>query len=383
MKNSNRVVAGIALLIGATALFVLEQPLYGWLCVSLLCFCVGRWWLSAAPAEKPMMAAPPPVEEKGSIADPLVQSCIQQFAQVERQIGQLAKLLGHASTELSGSFTGVRRESQGQQALLRATIQELCQVVAQDDHDKQTEGLQRFADEANAAVSDFSRIIDDLHNATRSVTSEFDGMSRNVNEVVKLLNDVNAIAKQTNLLALNAAIEAARAGEAGRGFAVVADEVRNLSERTTQFSARIGQEMNAIHSVVQKISMDSQRNTEIDLSQAHESSGRINSMWEEMRSLNASVVGQAHQIAGISARIEQHVNTGVTSLQFEDIAQQLIVQLSKRVRVVEEALPVLRSARVSDEANLPAVLNHMEEQLRAIPNSVSQDSMRSGSVDLF
>ena len=66
-----------------------------------------------------------------------------------------------------------------------------------------------------------------------------DDIAKHTKKVQSILSEIGAIAKQTNLLALNAAIEAARAGEAGRGFAVVADEVRDLSARTTQFSQQI------------------------------------------------------------------------------------------------------------------------------------------------
>ena len=313
---------------------------------------------------------------------PLAVASEPQFVELNRQLKQLTGLLTHATSELSGSFTGLEQASSGQQHILQDMIQELIEVLSRDEHAEQTKGIQRFATETERVVRDFIRMITHLHKTTHDMSSEFSEMMVHVKEVVKLLNDVNAIAKQTNLLALNAAIEAARAGEAGRGFAVVADEVRNLSGRTTQFSARIGEKMTTITEALNTMELAVQRGTEIDLVAAHQSEENIVGMWQEMETLNARVVDQSKTVGDISHRIGEHVHTGVVSLQFEDIAQQLIQQIQERVHALHGLMKHLEANPSAHQ--LDEVRKEFEARVGKISNNrIAQGSVDTGSVDLF
>ncbi|MFT3736172.1 MAG: methyl-accepting chemotaxis protein [Rhodocyclaceae bacterium] len=350
------------------------------------------WWLAMARQVRATRHAELTVEEarqslheqsksRGNIAGALNQLFTEHLHATENDLKQLGDIIRHAAASLSGSFTGLEDASHGQQEILRGMIDELVSHTRTTEHNDQTAGIQRFAEESKHIVSDFVAIIENIRSVSAGMSGNFDVVKTRVGQVVRMLNDVSEITSQTNLLALNAAIEAARAGEAGRGFAVVADEVRKLSQRTAHFSEQIREQVIAIERVVNELGGDVHTVASTDMSSANLSQHAVSDMWDTMGLLNDQVVTRSGAISGISERIDAHVKTGVVSLQFEDMAQQLLEHVRRRALLLRNATDEIGRAWSVGE---PIDVERLKHSFDAISHkSVSQTDVSSGSVVLF
>jgi methyl-accepting chemotaxis protein len=154
----------------------------------------------------------------------------------------------HAVTEEANN--GMQRQS-NEVEMAATAVTEMSAAV--EEVARNAASASEAANRSNsAALAGRARVDETVQAISRMVTNvedastEVQGLAVMANDISKVLDVIRAIAEQTNLLALNAAIEAARAGEAGRGFAVVADEVRALAHRTQQSTSEIEQMITSI-----------------------------------------------------------------------------------------------------------------------------------------
>lgn len=273
----------------------------------------------------------------------LVQQCNVTAGQVSQVAGEIRQLAGHSHQRASQQFAEVE--------LVATAVTEMSQTIEGISHSAATaqqHSLQadETARQGNATVQASTAQIGALSSGIDDANQVMARLRNDADQITKVLDVIAGIAAQTNLLALNAAIEAARAGEQGRGFAVVADEVRTLAGRTQASTADIQKLINGLQQSVSEAEQAMQHSSV----QVQTSVSSTDAVQGALTSINEAMLSIRQQTEEIAEATRQQV------LVAADINRQ-IVQINDVAHVTTESSAQVRQQSDELSAQVSALQN--------------------------
>ena len=332
-----------------------------WTGIILLIVSCGCMVLSIESAYKPLMRLKAAVlalsEGSGDLTSRLHVDGHDDLAQISQGFNSFTEQLQHmmlqiaqASQNISSSITQLGQSARDNETQLISHSAETEQVVTAitemsesahsvavnvTESNKLTASANTGARESLAIVNNAVDNVESLVGEVETMSSRIEAMNNDTMKIYDVVNVIEEISAQTNLLALNAAIEAARAGEQGRGFAVVADEVRALAVRTQNSTSEISAMLQQLLDVTSSV-VNSMKQTQSQCQSTADSTAQVSTSLTEMSQSVNEIDDVSTQIATATeeqSRVTEELSRNMLTIR--DIVESLVVSGRQTVSATE------------------------------------------------
>ncbi len=273
----------------------------------------------------------------------------------ETSILKLSERFGTLSSNISHSVSS----NGGQDA-----SQQLVNMLEVGQHD------------LNSIVLALRAALSNKENELKEVM-QLSGFTEQLQQMAKFVGD---IASQTNLLALNAAIEAARAGEAGRGFAVVADEVRKLSSMSGETGRKISETVVTVNAAIARTVQMSRHHAEQDTLTLADSERVVSQVIEHFRGNAQTIVRNSHDLQQQSANVADEIAQVLVALQFQDRVSQMLTLITRDLGKLQAQLDERHESSLSGHSLTPMVSDRWLQELSGAYTMPEQHAIHGGKT---
>lgn len=339
---------------------------------ALFALCTGLGWLAGRHHHAQWKRLcqhyeqPPVASASVDVDSGLADVCLNVLPIWSRQIGAAREISETSIIKLSERFSTLSSD----------ISHSVSSRGGQDASQQLVDLLEVGQRDLNSIVLALRAALSNKENELKEVL-QLSGFTEQLQQMAKFVGD---IASQTNLLALNAAIEAARAGEAGRGFAVVADEVRKLSSLSGETGRKISETVSTVNAAIARTVQMSRHHAEQDTVTLADSERVVSQVIEHFRATAQSVVANSHDLQQQNANVADEIAQVLVALQFQDRVSQMLTLITGDLDKLRQQLSERQASSLSGNAHAPMLSEHWLQELSTAYTMPEQHALHGGKT---